>query len=119
MPRAKILNMSLNPALRDTRHALLRKEGYEVMSASTWIEFEEACGAHQFDLVLLGQTLPPSLKHDIEEFALKHCPSCKIAELYLFAPSLPAKYIFHMHSNYDPKDFLKFVAEVLASSPPI
>ena len=76
------------------------------------MEFEQACGTHAIDLILLGQTLPPSLKHDMDEFTQKHCPRAKVAELYLHAQSLPAKYAFNA-SVLDPEKLLRFVKQTL------
>jgi len=79
-----------------------------VSKASTWAEFESACGAHEFDLILLGQSMPPSLKHDMHDFATKHCAKSKVAEFYLYAQSIPAKYSLNATVS-DPEEFLAFV----------
>jgi hypothetical protein len=104
--------VSLDQALLETRYQLLKSAGYEALKASGWAEFEQACGSHQVDLVLLGQTLPPSLKHDMDDFTRKHCPSTKVAELYLYAQSIPAKFALNANVN-DPETMLAFVKEVL------
>jgi DNA-binding NtrC family response regulator len=108
-----VLVVSLDESLLETRHKLLLSAGYNALKASTWAEFEKACGSHQLDLVLLGQTLPPSLKHDMDDFTRKHCPETKIAELYLYAQSIPAKYALNASAN-EPETLLAFVAKVLA-----
>ena len=97
----------------ETRHQLLLGEGYSAFKASNWAEFESACGAHDFDLILLGQSMPPSLKHDINDFAAKHRPKSKVAELYLHAQSIPAKYSMNARLS-DPEELLDFVKRVLA-----
>ena len=108
---AKILNVSADISLLRTRTLLLEQAGYEVGSASNWMDFESACGNSTYDLLILGQSLPPSLKKDMEDFAKKHCPSMKIAELYVVAPSSPAKYQFHAGGK--PQELLEFVANAL------
>ena len=96
----------------ETRCKLLQSAGYTAIKAGSWTEFEQACGTHAIDLILLGQTLPPSLKHDMDDFARKHCPRAKVAELYLHAQSLPAKYAFNA-SVHNPEELLAFVKRVL------
>lgn len=103
----------MDPALLETRHQLLLGEGYRSFKASTWAEFEGACGDHVFDLILLGQPLAPSLKHDMHDFAEKYCSKSKVAELYLHAQSIPAKYSFDARVS-GPEEFLAFVKRVLA-----
>lgn len=107
-----ILVVSVDPALLETRHKLLIGEGYRAFKASNWAEFESGCGDHDFDLILLGQSIPPSLKHDMHDFAGKQCPKAKVAELYLHAPSIPAKYSLDVRAS-DPEEFLGFVKRVL------
>jgi DNA-binding NtrC family response regulator len=110
---ARILSVSIDPSLLTTRAMILESAGYIVKSASTWMEFETACAEGDFDLVILGQSLPPSMKHDMQEFAHKHCRTAKVAELYLHAPNLPAKY--SMQTSTDPKALLEFVTRTLSS----
>jgi len=104
--------VSIEPALLETRHKLLEGAGYTAFKASSWTEFEQACGAHHLDLILLGQSLPPSLKHDMDEFARKQCPRTKVAELYLYAQSIPSEYAFNA-SVPDPEELLGFVKRTL------
>jgi len=103
----------VDPALLETRHKLLLGEGYRSFKASTWAEFESACGAHVFDLILLGQSMSPSLKHDMYDFATKHCSTSKVAELYLHAQSIPTKYSFDARVS-GPEELLGFVKRVLS-----
>jgi CheY-like chemotaxis protein len=55
---ARILSVAYNGALRQTRHLLLEKRGYEVTSAGDRMESIEHCRTKRFDLVILGQTVP-------------------------------------------------------------
>ena len=112
MPPAKILNVGLDDSLRTTRESLLMGAGYDVVSVGTWDAFERACGTQSFDLLILGQTLPPSLKHDMFDFMAAHCPGAKVAEIYTFAASLPAQFSFRAS---DPPSFLTFIAQALAT----
>ena len=95
MPNGKILNASADIGLLKTRAMVLESAGYAVTSVSNWAEFEAACAGATHDLLILGQSLPPSLKHDMEEFSKKHCIATKIVEFYILAPSTPTRYHFH------------------------
>ena len=53
-----------------------------------------------------------ALKHDMDEFARKHCPRTKVAELYLYAQSIPSEYAFNA-SVPDPEELLGFVKRTL------
>jgi hypothetical protein len=103
----------VDPALLETRHQLLLGEGYRSFKASTWADFETACAEHTFDVILLGQSMAPSLKHDMYDFAAKNCSTAKVAELFLHGQSIPAKYSFDTRVS-SPEEFLAFVRRVLA-----
>ena len=84
-----ILNVSFDGALLIGRHARLQEFGYDVSSVSSWADFERACGLSSPDLLLLGQSLPPSMKHDMWDYSKKYCTATKVVEFYLHASSLP------------------------------
>ena len=113
MTEKKILNISSDISLLQTRALILEQAGYAVTSGSSWIEFEQACGIGStgYDLLILGQSLSPSVKHDMTEFAQKYCPQMKIAEFYFSAPSTPAKY--HFQAGGKPEEMLSFIADTL------
>ena len=111
MSPKKILSASTHSSLLATRELILKNAGYAVTSVSSWAEFEEACGKGSYDLLILGQSLAPSAKHDMDDFARKHCPKMKIAEFYIVAASVPAKY--HFHAGGKPQELLDFIAETL------
>lgn len=87
--KPKILNVSLDGALLMAQHARLQEFGYDVSSVSSWVEFERACALGSPDLLILGHSLPPSMKHDMWDYSKKYCPATKVVEFYLHAPSLP------------------------------
>src|SRR4051812_1309180 len=55
---ARILSVAYDGALRQTRHLLLEKRGFEVTSAGDRMASIEHCRTGKFDLVILGQTVP-------------------------------------------------------------
>ena len=117
MEKISILNVSSDAALLATRSALLTKAGYRVVSTGNWNEFEEACHTQRFDLVILGQGIPPSIKTDMAEVALRELPDTKLAELYLFSPVLTnGKYSYRVSAQLEPEEFLTFVHDVMHNS---
>ncbi len=70
----RILSISYNEPLLQTRELLLKKAGYDVTSALGFAEALEICTAHQdFDLVLMGHSMPQK-----DKTALLHAlrPKC-------------------------------------------
>lgn len=53
-----ILSVSYDQALLSTRHMLLQQAGYEVTSACGFHEALESCKKGEFDLVLIGHSIP-------------------------------------------------------------
>src|SRR4051812_30519656 len=115
--KKRILNVSVNGAVLMTRHAILQQRGYEVKSVSTWEEFEHACVVGDFDLLILGQSLPPADKHRMLDYMEKHCPQTKVTELYLHAPSLelPAKRTLNAGGPM-PQSLFDFLDNVLGAA---
>lgn len=55
----RILSISYDQPLLQTRHMLLENAGYEVTSALGYAEALEVCSASQhFDLVVMGHSMP-------------------------------------------------------------
>jgi hypothetical protein len=111
--KATILNVSLGEPLPSRWELLLMYEGYSVISASHWKGFEQACrqNAGGIDLILLGQSLPPSLKRDMAAYSARHCPQTKVAELYIQAATTSVSYSYRETPNVD--DFLDFIKKTL------
>ena len=57
MPK-KVLSVSDNDALRVTRHMMLQNRRFDVVSAANLREVRNAVKAGDFDLVILGHTVP-------------------------------------------------------------
>jgi len=54
----RILSVSYDQALLSTRHLLLEEAGYEVTSACSFREAVESCEKGEFDLVMIGHSIP-------------------------------------------------------------
>jgi DNA-binding NtrC family response regulator len=62
-PRKRILSISNDAALLATRTMLLEQAGFEVVPAFGFAEAMELCSNDpSFDLILMGQTIPPKDK---------------------------------------------------------
>jgi DNA-binding response OmpR family regulator len=68
-PRARILSVSYDEVLLRTRHMLLQREGYDVVSAAGFAASFAKCKEGGFDLFVLGHSIPPEEKCTmVEEF---------------------------------------------------
>ena len=66
----RILSISYDPQLLLTRQMLLQAMGHEVVSAEGFAEALEQCeNIHDFDLIVLGHTVP----HKDKEALIRHC----------------------------------------------
>lgn len=64
MPK-RILSVSYDEPLLMTREMLLRRQGYEVTSALGYIDAIQSCKPAQFDLLILGHSIPENDKKQL------------------------------------------------------
>lgn len=64
------------------RKQLLERAGHKVITATNENELAAVCEAHDFDLVILGQTLGPNMKQHVADLVKQYCPRSKVLELY-------------------------------------
>jgi DNA-binding response OmpR family regulator len=78
----RILSISYDASLLFTRKLLLEQMGYEVISAEGFAQAWEACeeGAN-FDLIILGHSIPAKDKEKIIAHLKEHCDSPILALL--------------------------------------
>ena len=113
----KILLTSVEGSMLMSRFVLLQGAGYSVIPAYTWSEFEKAFLADpKLDLVLIGQSIGPSLKRDMVEFVEENYPGTKIVELYLHKPSTKAQFT-HSAKELSSDDLLGLVRRALEFGP--
>jgi len=72
--KKRILSISYDPSLLQTRHWILEQAGYEVSSAFGFAEAVEVCQTrHDFDLVLMGHSMPQKDKMALFEALRANC----------------------------------------------
>jgi DNA-binding response OmpR family regulator len=67
MRKARILSVSYDELLLHTRHLLLERDGYDVVSSIGFTESLEHCKRGGFDLFILGHSIPHSDKQELVE----------------------------------------------------
>lgn len=89
---ALVLCTGIDQSLLRTRKLILEKAGHTVVTASEQRDVVAACGKHQFDVAVIGQTVSTKSKRALSSLVRENCPSAKILELYQanHGPALPA-----------------------------
>jgi len=108
MPR--ILSISYDEALLHTRELLLSREGFEVESAVGFSAALDACKKRDFDLVIMGHSIPLQDKVAlIKQFRA----ICSTPILALRRPNeSPLKTADYDLDSSEPRRFLNYVKEV-------
>lgn len=78
---ARILSVSYDPTLLRTRQMLLERAGYEVVSTPDLAGALEKCRDTEYDLVIMGHSIPPTDKLEIMHALRQHCPAPVLALL--------------------------------------
>jgi CheY-like chemotaxis protein len=111
MPSKSILLTSREPALLKTRAMLLAERGYQVAIALDHREVIELCKTHNFDLVVLGYTIPGKEKENILHTIREACGPVPALELY--SGATPSTRSASHHFSMSPEDSAaKFVATI-------
>ena len=107
---ARILSVSYDQLLLQTRQMLLKASGYDVTSALGFKESIHHCEKGEFDLFILGHSIPLADKEALIEAFRKSCPGV-IVSLRKTNESdvLGADY----YIEPDPRRLLALVAKVL------
>jgi|SRR6185437_8253751 CheY-like chemotaxis protein len=79
-----VLCTGANTSLMKTRQLILENAGHTVVPAYNSQELEKICSEHKFDVAVIGQSTPASLKREHMAVIRKSCPTSKVLEL--FAP---------------------------------
>ena len=107
---ARILSVSYDELLLRTRHALLEREGYEVVSSLGFADSLEQCKRDDFDLFILGHSIQDSDKQQLMETFRHECRAPIISLRRLDEqPVQGADY----YIEPDPPQLVKVVATVL------
>ena len=108
---AHILSVSYDETLLRSREMLLEHQGYSVLSSLGFTESLEQCASHNFDLFILGHSIPLSDKQMLVDTFRKHC-SAPIIALRRNAFEGPIRGVDH-HIEPDPEVLLSLAARIL------
>jgi DNA-binding response OmpR family regulator len=79
--RPHILSVSYDCVLMKTRQMVLEKHGYKVTSAEGFVEAIAECQSADYDLLIIGHSVPPAEKQMLVEESKRHCQSPILALL--------------------------------------
>ena len=106
----RILSVSYDPNLLATRRMLLEQKGYRVTSALGFTQAIAHCKTPDFDLFLLGHSIPGSDKQELIKTFRKNCPA-PILSLGRFGEDSVSS-DFHVYPD-DPEELLRTVSTIL------
>ncbi len=109
---ARILSVSYDEPLLRTRHMLLEKEGYEVTSSLGFTHSLEHCRRGNFDLFLLGHSIPQTDKQQLVTTFRQHCTGHIIS--LRRSPGEQSVDDADFCIEPDPDELLKLVARIFA-----
>ena len=72
MPKS-VLSISYDSSLATTRQMLLEQAGYTVTSAFGFLQAMERCHSSEYDIVLMGHSIPRSEKSALVTVIRQHC----------------------------------------------
>jgi len=111
----RILSVSYDPSLLATRGMLLEQRGYKVTSALGFTQAIAHCNTPDFDLFILGHSLPVSDKLELIKTFRRNCP----APILSLERHGEAKIQCDFHASPDePEEFLKTVERILNLATP-
>lgn len=110
-PKACILSVSYYEPLAKTFQMLLEREGYEVVSTLTFEASIKTCEQGNFDMLILGHSIPLEEKLQIVEHFRRTCP----APIISLRPSAGETQIHtaDFQIDPDPKVILETVTEIV------
>ena len=111
--QSRLLSVSYDPVLLQTRHLLLSRAGYEVTSVVGFAEAIERSSDH-FDLVIMGHSIPQPDKREIVR-ALRS-GGCNAPVLALIRQNEPPLQEAAASIDTDPERLMQATATLLAPS---
>jgi len=90
--RARLLSISDNRTVLQTRHLILQQAGFDVVSVADMQELTGALAQGEFDLFILGHSLPAKEKLRVYHLVQGHSQATPVLELYKFSPDLNTGY---------------------------
>lgn len=111
--KKRIFSISYDPSLLSTRQWMLENAGYEVSSALGFAEALEVCQTkHDFDLVLMGHSMPQKDKIALFE-ALKSKCSAPLLSILRHGDSPIPQATYAVDSNDGPEALMEAVDKAL------
>jgi DNA-binding response OmpR family regulator len=114
MPR--ILSISYDVSLLQTRALMLLREGFEVESAVGFSDAIQACELRTFDLVIIGHSIPLEDKEAIIKRLRRVCATPVLALRRPNEP--PVKSADYNLESGDPHQFLSYVKKITNQETP-
>ena len=110
-PKARILSVSFDETLLRTRHMLLEREGYEVVSAMGLAASLEKCQEGAFNLFILGHSIDHSEKQRLVEAFRGANPLAAVISL---RRNLGERLVegANFHIEPDPEPLLKLIDDI-------
>lgn len=111
--RPRVLNVSLDATLLQTRSAILQSTGAAVVNANGYGEAVRACARQAFDAVVLCHALPRHHKREVMQAARRGRSATKVVGLYNIAPAQAAGADVAVDSHDGPEALLQAVRPLL------
>ena len=108
--KLRILSVSYDEVLLRTRHLMLERAGYGVVSVVSFQAALESCEGGSFDVFLLGHSLPHSEKLQLVRAFRRACPGPVIALRRNVGEQLVATADYHIEA--DPEPLLKLLEDI-------
>jgi DNA-binding NtrC family response regulator len=109
-PQARILSVSYDGPLLRTRHMLLEREGYEVVSTSDFASSLEQCRQSSFDIFILGHSIPLEDKQKMVG-AFREVCHAPIISLRRSIGETPIEGV-NFHIDPDPEPLMNAIAQL-------
>ena len=110
----QILSVSYDASLLATRCMLLEQRGYRVISALGFTQAIAHCSSPDFDLFILGHSIPVADKQELINTFRKNCPAPILSLERLGEEKVPCDF----HASPDrPEEFLATVQMILERTP--
>ena len=111
----RILSVSYDASLLATRRMLLEHKGYRVTSALGFTQSIAHCNTPDFDLFILGHSIPLSDKHELIKTFRQNCAAPILSLERHGEEKIPCD--FHASPD-EPDDFLETVERILNHAGP-
>ncbi len=109
-PKARILCASWDEVLLRTRHMLLEREGYDVASA-IGIAALQHCREGNFDIFVLGHSIPTADQQQLAQEFRKHCTGAIISLRRGAGDPLVEQADYHLEA--DPGRLLQLISRIV------